>query len=101
MDRAFRLFMRWLAALAMLVGCPIAAQAETVLRIVSVDSVASSWIASAPLSRSDASVRYGKASGSPAGRGGIGLRNGASACGLTIHGDTLVRKFLARNGPSG
>src|SRR4029434_10688280 len=26
--------MRWLAALAMVVGCPIAAQAETVLRIV-------------------------------------------------------------------
>jgi peptide/nickel transport system substrate-binding protein len=34
MDRTFRLFMRWLAALAMVVGCPIAAQAETVLRIV-------------------------------------------------------------------
>src|SRR5260370_13056853 len=36
MDRpdTFRLFMRWLAALAMLVGCPIVAQAETVLRIV-------------------------------------------------------------------
>ena len=41
------------------------------------------------------------AAGSPAGRGGSGLRNGASASGLTTHGDTLVRKFLARNGPSG
>src|SRR5882757_863845 len=33
MGRTVRLFMRWLA-LAVLVGCPIAAQAETVLRIV-------------------------------------------------------------------
>ena len=37
----------------------------------------------------------------PLRRGGIGDRNGASASGLTIHGLTLVRKFFARNGPSG
>ena len=47
-------------------------------------------------------VEIGQAArGRPSGRGGIALRNGASACGLTTHGLTLVRKFLARNGPSG
>ena len=65
-------------------------------------SVTSSWMPRPPALavRGDRRDRAA-AAGSPAGRGGIGLRNGASACGLTIHGLTLVRKFFARNGPSG
>ena len=35
------------------------------------------------------------------GLAGIGLRNGASASVVTTQGEMLVRKFLARNGPSG
>ncbi len=29
------------------------------------------------------------------------MRNGASASGVTTHGETVVRKLLPRNGPSG
>ena len=45
--------------------------------------------------------RYGSGSGSPAGRGNDGTRNGASASIVTTHGDTVVAKFFARNGPRG
>ena len=37
--------------------------------------------------------------GSPSGRGGWAVRKGASASGVTIQGETVVAKFLARNGP--
>src|SRR4051812_23951753 len=45
--------------------------------------------------------RYGSGGGSPAARRKAGARNGASAARLTIHGETEVAKFFARNGPSG
>ena len=32
---------------------------------------------------------------------GCGLLNGASASAVTIHGETVVPKFLLKNGPSG
>src|SRR5579862_167955 len=45
--------------------------------------------------------RYGSGFGSPAGRRNAAARNGASASIVTTHGETVVAKFFARNGPSG
>ncbi len=56
---------------------------------------------SAPLCWSAASNRYGKGAGSPSGRAGCATRNGASASAVITQGETVVWKFLARNGPSG
>jgi hypothetical protein len=44
--------------------------------------------------------RFAIVGGSPASRGSA-QRNGASASSVTIHGDTVDRKFFARKGPSG
>jgi hypothetical protein len=45
--------------------------------------------------------KYGSGDGSPASRARAGARNGLSASSVTIHGEIVVAKFLARNGPSG
>jgi DnaJ-class molecular chaperone len=43
----------------------------------------------------------GSGAGSPSARGVSGRRNGSSASRVTIHGEIVVAKFLARNGPRG
>ncbi len=43
----------------------------------------------------------GQGGGIAFGPGGCGMRNGASASGVTIQGEIVVAKLLARNGPSG
>ena len=54
-----------------------------------------------PCARSSASSRCGSGAGSPAGRANAAVWNGASASAVTTHGETVVAKFLPRNGPSG
>ena len=70
-------------------------------RIAGVDSNTSQSMSSAPCAWSAASSRCGSGGGSPSGRAGCAMRNGASASAVTIHGETDVRKLLPRNGPSG
>src|ERR1700722_1243372 len=54
----------------------------------------------APASRFHGEVKYGKGGGAPSGRV-KGTRKGASACSVTIHGEIVVAKFFAKNGPKG
>ena len=53
----------------------------------------------APLARLVARRGTASGCGSPAGRVDTGARNGASASSVTIHGEIVVAKFFARNGP--
>src|SRR5687768_11450188 len=70
-------------------------------RILALRSHTSTVTSKAPRAESSGSVRYGSGAGSPDGRGAAATRKGSSASSVTIHGETLVAKFFARNGPSG
>src|SRR3981189_2187791 len=54
----------------------------------------------APASRFHDEFKYGKGGGASSERT-KGARNGASACSVTIHGEIVVAKFFAKNGPRG
>src|SRR6185503_2205958 len=56
---------------------------------------------SPPSFRSLSDERYGKGCGSLGGRKNAGVRYGSSASQVTTQGDTVVAKFLERNGPKG
>src|SRR5205085_2418782 len=56
---------------------------------------------SPPSLRSRSDERYGSGCGSFGGRKNAGTRYGSRASHVTTHGETVVPKFLPRNGPSG
>src|ERR1019366_7763287 len=70
-------------------------------RIFGVSNNTSKSMLKQPVAWSAGSFRCGSGAGSPAGRGGCAMRNGAKASVVMIHGDTNVDRLFARNGPRG